>query len=641
MCGILGGVFRHSIPATGAPQGFEKAACSLEHRGPDDRGLAVIPEANAILAFRRLSIIDLATGAQPMSTDTGQHIVFNGEIYNYREVRRELEARGQRFHTTSDTEVLLKGLALDGINSLTRLCGMWGLGFLDVPGRRLWLARDRLGVKQLYYSCTDQGIFFASEPKALLGLPWVRGEFNRDELANYLTFRCVPSPNTLFLGINKLAPGTVLEHDLEAWKSRVHRYWTAPEGGLEASVRFKDAVPLVEQALLEAVRRRLVSDVPVGALLSGGLDSSLVVAAMRRLGHPEIRTFAAVFPGSRDNEEPFSRRVAARFHTAHHEQPTRAGDFLESLPDWIELNDDLVADASSLPLLLVSRLARANGCKVLLSGEGADELFSGYGSYHKYLLLRQGAGLVPSPGLRRQIVTVLTALRLLKPQDLSRVREYFVRERGYLGTAALWGAEEIEELAPAHDRYEPPRAAGRRLDDLGAFDFARRIPDDLLVRTDRATMGSSVEARVPFLDHELVELVHRIPRITRALPGLSKVALRIVAMRWGVPLQTVAHRKIGFQIPLARWFRTDLRAVLDRVLEERVVPGLNYEAASRIVGAHLRGGGEFEEMLWRVTALELWYRRWILGVPAGELLQTSAGHGTGLAASRGRVVAGC
>ena len=304
MCGILGGVFRRCLPG-GESQvsgAFEAAARTLEHRGPDDEGVAVVAEANGVLGFRRLSIIDLATGHQPMSTDDGQHIIFNGEIYNYREIRRGLEERGCRFRTASDTEVLLNSFALDGVRCLSRLYGMWGFAFLDVPRRRLSIARDRLGIKQLYYALNDEGFFFASEPKALLKLPWVRAEFDEDQLTDYLTFRCVPSPNTLFRGIKKLAPGTALELDLETWTSRIHQYWSPPAANPESMLSSQEAVSKVEEGLLESVRRRLVADVPVGALLSGGLDSSLVVAAMRKLGHRDIRTFSATFPGYRHDE---------------------------------------------------------------------------------------------------------------------------------------------------------------------------------------------------------------------------------------------------------------------------------------------------------------------------------------------------
>ena len=624
MCGILGGVYRHALPAPGATRAFESAARSLAHRGPDDEGITVIREANAIFGFRRLSIIDLAAGHQPMSTGSGHHIVFNGEVYNYREVRRQLEARGECFRTASDTEVLLRSLARDGIASLAKMYGMWGFAFLDVPGRRLWLVRDRLGIKQLYYAWSDRSILFASEPKALLALPGVRRELDTDQLTDYLTFRCVPSPDTLFRGVNKLGPGTAMEVDLDTWSFKIHRYWAPPTGQPEETIPLDRAVSAVEGALLESVRRRLVADVPVGALLSGGLDSSLVVAAMRRLGHPNILTFSAVFPGSRDDEAPFSRRVAERFGTVHNERPTAADDFLDVLPTWVELNDDLVADASSLPLLLVSRLARDRGCKVLLSGEGADELFSGYGSYHKYVFLRRGARLIPSRRLRARLLAGLAASGVVKPQDLPRVDEYFVHARDYMGTAAIWGPSAIEQLLTSGPQRVPARATGGRLTELGAFDFARRIPDDLLVRTDRATMGSSIEARVPFLDHELVELVHRVPSPLRAVAGFSKVALRLVALRWGVPMQTVAHRKIGFQLPLAQWFRGELRTLWEQILRERLIPRLNYDYVSTIFDAHLRNKGDFEEMLWRIGALELWYRRWILDLstPQTLLLQT-------------------
>ncbi len=620
MCGILGGVFRRPV-ADGDVQAFRRAIRTLEHRGPDAEGIEVVPEANAVLAFRRLAIIDLATGDQPMSTDRGQHIIFNGEIYNYRDLRQAMVSRGVPLRTTSDTEVLLHALTESGIQGMEPLRGMWGLAFLDTVRRRLLLVRDRLGVKQLYYTEMPEGIFFASEPKALIALPWVKAEFAEEQLPAYFTFRAAPAPATLFRGISKLAAGSCLTHDLDSGRSRVEPYWHLPtkdDGTRIASVA--EAVDAVDAALLEGIKRRLVADVPVGAFLSGGLDSSLVVAGMRRLGHGDVKTFSATFPGSPDNEAEFSQRVARRFETVHHEAPAAPGEFLTALPRWTELNDDLVADASSLPLLAVSRVARDSGCIVMLSGEGSDELFGGYGSYHKFVLLSRLARLVPGAGPRQAIASGMVSAGLLGRQDLPRVMEYFVRRRGYMGTAAVLDSTGLGELlpgTPAAEWEQLPRARGSDLAALGAFDFERRIPDDLLVRTDRATMGASIEARVPFLDQDLVALMPGLPEKARAVPGVSKVALRIVARRWGVPNETITHRKIGFQLPLGDWFRGPLRPMWARILEQRVIPGLGYERVASILEAHQQGKGRFEEVLWRVAALELWHRRWIQGDPTG------------------------
>jgi asparagine synthase (glutamine-hydrolysing) len=283
MCGILGGMFRRPVREEDVAA-FRRALRTLEHRGPDAEGGKVSPEANTVLAFRRLAIIDLVTGDQPMSTETGQHIIFNGEIYNYQEHRKVLVERGFRFHTTSDTEVLLHALTDKGIGGLEPLRGMWGLAYLDTVRRELLLVRDRLGVKQLYYSECQEGLFFASEPKALLSLPWITRRFAQEQLPAYFTFRAVPAPATLFHGISKLAAGTCLNYKFDTGSSTVERYWSPPPADApQKQVPFAEAVDRVESALLEAIRRRLVADVPVGAFLSGGLDSSLVVAGMRRL----------------------------------------------------------------------------------------------------------------------------------------------------------------------------------------------------------------------------------------------------------------------------------------------------------------------------------------------------------------------
>jgi asparagine synthase (glutamine-hydrolysing) len=586
----------------------------LGHRGPDAEGLKVIPETNTVLAFRRLSIIDLATGDQPMSTDFGHHIVFNGEIYNYQAARDQMVKDGKPLHTRSDTEVLLWRMADEGPAGLRDLVGMFAFAFLDVPRRSLLLARDRLGVKQLYYANTPDGLFFASEPKALLALPWIQAELSVAELPAYFAFRTVASPATLFRGINKLPPGTALRFGIDDRTLKLERYWNLPEAVTNPS---DEGLDEFEALFLDSVRLRLVSDVPLGAFLSGGLDSSLVVAAMRRLGHKDLNTFSATFPGSPDDEASFAQRTSARFHTRHHEEAIAPARFLECIPEWVELNDDLVADASALPLLAVSKLARRGGCIVMLSGEGADELFGGYGSYHKFAILHVLHRILPL-GLRNGLLRGLTAIGRLDGQDLPRVREYLVRGGAYMGTAALLGEADLHEVLEAPAWSGDPtmaRASGHRLADLGAFDFVTRIPDDLLVRTDRATMGASIEARVPYLDHRLVELAFRLAPRKRSLPGMSKLLLRRLALRWNVPLQTIVHRKIGFQLPLGEWFRNELAPFWQQVLRERVVPAINYDWVARIGAAHLSRQGQFEELMWRIAALELWYRRWVKGEP--------------------------
>lgn len=600
----------------GDVRAFARAVRTLAHRGPDDERVVALPDLRAVLAFRRLSIIDREGGAQPMSVDGGQHLVFNGEIYNHAVLRDALAARSAPFRTHSDSEVLLQLLRLDGAAGLEASKGMFAFAFLDAARGELLLGRDRLGVKQLYYIEGPLGLFFASEPKALLALPWVRAELDASQLGAYFRFRCAPSPATLFRGIKRLPAGTVLRVPLATLESRVERFWTYPDAPeSDATVPLAESVDQFEAALLESVRRRLVSDVPVGAFLSGGLDSALVVAAMRRLGHRDLQTFTATFPGWPEDEGAFARRVSHRFSTRHHETPVTARRCLIALPHWVELNDDLVADASSIPLLLVSHAARGAGCSVVLAGEGADELFGGYGAQHKYVLLHRLAGLLPRQQRRERLVAATERMGVLGPKDAARVREYFVRRASYMGAGALAGVSELSALLEpdAFGDAAETRAAGAALEDLCRFDFSVRIPDDLLVRTDRATMGASVEARVPFLDHDLIALVNRLPRSARMLPGVSKTVPRLLARRWGVPLRTILHRKVGFQLPLAAWFRGPLRGFWDEVLRDRAVPGLRYDEVARLVAAHNSGHASHEELLWRVAALESWHRRWIIG----------------------------
>jgi asparagine synthase (glutamine-hydrolysing) len=616
MCGFVGGILRRDLSHEDVGA-FAMAGRRLAHRGPDAEGLMALRDLRAVLAFRRLAIIDLAAGDQPMSTDQRQHIVFNGEIYNYRALRDRLAAHGVEFGTASDTEVLLRWLGHHGEREISALNGMFAFAYLDASSHTLLLARDRLGVKQLYYAETPIGFFFASEPKALLALPWVRAGLAQEQLPTYFALRCVPGRATLFSGIRRLEAGSLLTYDLRTRRTHVRRYWGPPVPCAPSTrLTVTRALDQFEATLLDAVRRRLVADVPVGAFLSGGLDSSLVVAAMRRAGHGTVRTFNAAFPGSPDDESRLAQRVAARFGAVHVSRPSTPDDFLAAFPRWVELNDDLVGDASSLPLLRVSETARAAGCTVMLSGEGADELFAGYGSYHKYVALHRLARWLPSSASRDWLVQAMTALRLVQPQDLPRVRAYFVRRTPYLGTAALGADDDLRPLLEPDvwaSAGAPPHARGVSLAEIGAFDLETRIPDDLLVRTDRATMGASLEARVPFLDHELVEAVFRLPDGHRARLGVSKLLPRLLARRWGVPMSTIVHRKIGFQLPLGAWIRGPLRGFWRAVLDQRAVPGIRYEHVQLLYDAHVRGRGQFEEILWRVVALESWYRHHVTG----------------------------
>ena len=633
MCGFVGGIYSHDVADADVAR-VRRAVRSIEHRGPDSEGIEVLGSTRAVLAFRRLAIIDRAGGDQPMTTGRGQHLLFNGEIYNFTDLRENLVRTGVPLRTRSDTEVLLWSLATRGTACLPDLLGMFAFAFLDETDRSLTLVRDRLGIKQVYYAHGPNGFFFASEPKALLDLTGTRPELNADRVPDYFVFRAVPAPDTLYRNVRKLPAGSTLRFCLDTGAIQTTSYWSVPEDG--APVDQRAGLDEFESVFLDAVRSRLVSDVPVGAFLSGGLDSSLVVAAMRKLGHHDLSTFTATFPNDRDDEGSFARRVARRFGTKHYELPIDPDSFLGRLPQWIDLNDDLVADASCLPLLGVSQLAREHGCIVLLSGEGSDELFAGYGSYHKFVGLNALHRVLPAAWLRRTAHAALERTHMVSRQDRPRVREYLLNGGGFMGTTALLDPAGLSELLHPMSLHNIAiaRSRGRSLADLCAFDFSTRIPDDLMVRTDRATMGASIEARVPFLDHRVVEFAFRAPPALRALPGFSKILPRLLARRWNVPMHTILHRKIGFQLPIARWFRNELTAMWDMILAERLIDVMNYEHLSRLVELHRRRDADFGELLWRVAALELWYRRWIENrTMSNELM------GTGVHAARIRAAA--
>jgi asparagine synthase (glutamine-hydrolysing) len=594
----------------------------LAHRGPDGDGFWT--DGPVGLGHRRLAIIDLVTGDQPMVSDDGRvALVFNGEIYNFRELRRDLEARGHRFRTASDTEVLLRAYEADGVACLARLRGMFAFALWDGRRRRLLLARDRAGIKPLCYAWDGRRLRFASEPKAILQDAGVARDLDWEALRDYLAFHYVPAPRTIFRAIRKLPPASYMLLDLGGGEPAIRRYWDLrfapgpdrPEAEWIDGLRWR---------LADAVRSHLVADVPVGAFLSGGMDSATVVALMARAATGPVRTFSIGFDEARFDELEHARRVARRHRTDHCELVVKP-DALEALPRLAWQFDEPFADASALPTYYVSKITREH-VTVALSGDGGDENFAGYLRYARALglhrtvdggplvllrpLLRLAARLLP-PGARGQ-----GTLELLGADPIERYLRLVTFERAAT-LRALLTAEARANVGPAVSA-EPFRRLAREsrapdyVSTLQYLDVATYLPDDILTKVDRASMLVSLEARVPLLDHLLMEYVATIPTALKLRQGTGKAILKR-AMAPDLPGETLGRRKMGFGVPLAAWFRRELAEYArDVLLDSRTRQrGLLAPAAvARLLDEHA-AGRDHSSRIWALLCLEEWARRWL------------------------------
>ena len=621
MCGIAG-----IVRSDGAPAGVELLRAMttvLAHRGPDGDGFFC--EGPVGLGHRRLAIIDLATGDQPMASDDGSSvIIFNGEIYNFRELRRELEGRGATFRTRSDTEVILRAYEAWGVECLSRLRGMFAFAIWDKARRRLFLARDRVGIKPLVYAWDGRRLLFGSEIKALLEDAAVSRELDWEALRDFLTLHYIPSPRTIFRSIRKLPPASYLVLDVDRPEPEVHRYWDlrfVPDSRPTEA----DWLDGLRWHLTDAVRSHLVSDVPIGAFLSGGVDSSAVVALMAQATEGRVRTFSIGFDEGDFDELAHAREVARRYDTQHFEYVVKA-NALEMLPRLAWQFDEPFADSSALPTYYVSRITREH-VTVALSGDGGDENFVGYTRYaraqrlHERLdtfpailarpLLRLAARLLP-PGARGQgYLDMLGA----PPVDRYFKLVAYQRSEGLRKLLSAGAREHIEPVVtPA--LFRKLAAEGPRADyvsTLQYLDIHSYLPEDILTKVDRTSMAVSLEARVPLLDHVLMEYVATMPAGLKFRDGIGKVILKR-AMAADLPPGILGRRKMGFGLPIASWFRREMTDYVRDVLDGRrtrqrglVDPG----AVATLLEEHQTGGRDRSSQIWALLALEEWARRWL------------------------------
>jgi asparagine synthase (glutamine-hydrolysing) len=623
MCGIAGMVQTH--PDGLVDHATIRRMCdSIVHRGPDDEGIFV--KAGVGLGMRRLSIIDIAGGHQPVfNEDKTVWIVFNGEIYNFPELRSELEKRGHLFSTHSDTEVIVHLYEDLGADCVTKLRGMFAFALYDERRGKLLMARDRLGKKPLHYALVNGRLLFGSELKAILAVAPELAKVNNEALLQYMYFGYIPDPITSFLPIQKLPPGHLLE--FEGGQVRVRQYWDLPEYGTHKPRSEEECLEELEWRLAEAVRIRLISDVPLGALLSGGTDSSTVVALMARASSKPVKTFSIAFSHDDFNEAHYARIVAKRFGTDHHELVMEP-NILETVEMLTNSLEEPFGDSSMLPTYYVSCMARKH-VTVALSGDGGDEIFAGYDRYAIHLR-RQIFERIPRWAWRmyRELV-----YPLLPQNTRGRKFSYNVslpwRERYVDGISFVPSIE--RDMPLLSDQFlevlrmgcNPENVMYRCFDQAAAkdpisqmlyVDTKTYMVADILTKVDRMSMATSLEVRVPILDHLFVEWATGLPAEWKLRGGQQKYILRKLAERVGVPREALYRPKQGFAVPLVHWIRSELKDLIMTVLlEPRTLQRgyFNPEGVRRLLDEHFQGRRDHSDGIWRLLVFELWHRNFL------------------------------
>lgn len=616
MCGICG-VVRASGPTVDRSL-VQSMAQTLRHRGPDDEGVWISPDGRVGLGHRRLSIIDLSpAGHQPMQDAGGRHwISFNGEIYNFKDLREELTKLGHAFCTATDTEVILEAYREWGLDCVKKLNGMFAFALYDRECERLFLARDRAGEKPLFYRHSSGAFVFASELKAMMKGPANPLEIDPVALNQYLAFGYIPGDSCILKGIRKLPQGCAMTLSVTAGTVKVWPYWSLPQPMNGHPLRTEELLDEVERLLLDSVRLRLVADVPVGIMLSGGLDSSLVTAMAARVSSKAVRTFNVSFPGHGVlDESPFARIVAQHFGTEHVEVAAEPAT-VDLLPDLARQFDEPMADSSMVPMYLLSRLIRRDAT-VALGGDGGDELFGGYVHYEWVRRQDRIQRLIPAP-LRGITSALGRALPVgIRGRDylvgsghdidwsMARVNRYFdvAMRRRLLAPSGLVvdDSPECRQAALAFGRTAVQRSM--------AMDFRSYLVDDILVKVDRASMLTSLEVRAPFLDPRIIEFAYgRVPDSLRAWKGQRKVLLRRLARRV-LPPQLDVTRKQGFSIPLQSWFHGDWGRYMREVLAE-ADPALFDQRTIQSLFADQERGRANTQRIFALTLFELWRREY-------------------------------
>lgn len=627
MCGITGFLSRCGECGMGGPEEVvERMALTLQHRGPDDGGTWVDERAGIAMGFRRLAILDVSPrGHQPMVSADGRYvIVFNGEIYNFRELRARLEGLGHIFRTGTDTEAILSAAVEWGANQLpAHLQGMFAYALWDREERELHLARDRVGIKPLYYGWSGNTFLFGSELRALEQHPDFERRVDREAVELYLDFGYVPTPLSIYEGIRKLQPGTALQIDAGKSATEPHRYWDLTSAFTISSWNGseQEAIEKLEDLLESAVERHMVSDVPLGALLSGGIDSSVVVALMCAKARGRVKTFSIGFTEKGFDESRYARAVAHYFGTDHTEMILTPQDALPVIPKLPEIYDEPFADSSQIPTFLVSRLARAQ-VTVALTGDGGDELFGGYNRY-RFLpkavwygnLLGRHLSSTAGDAFRQAGIwfsSIMTSHRT--GEMLSKLANLITAgslETAYAAASRPFSGSGLTVQKASPDNWQPYGISAEldEITQMQLWDSLTYLPDDILTKVDRASMAVGLEARVPLLDDMLVRFATSLPLKMKIRGNCTKWLLRQVLYRH-VPRELVERPKAGFAIPLAAWLRGPLRDWAESLLSVEVLRKQDFLCAEAVRNEWLefRAGRRADHhRLWAVLMFQAWY----------------------------------
>src|SRR6267378_2969365 len=640
MCGICG-VYEYENHVAVEPHVLEDMLGVIRHRGPDDSG--VYFDKDVAIGMRRLSIIDLSGGKQPISNEDGTIVtVFNGEIYNFHELREQLQSRGHTFATASDTEVIVHLYEDFGEECVQHLRGMFGFAVWDARRRRLFVARDRLGIKPLYYAQAGGRLIFASEIKAILEHPTAQVHLSMSALSNFLSLKYVPAPQTMFKGISALPPGCSLTCDANGAKTR--RYWDLSFASQSNGQRSEAVYAEQLEALLkECVKLHLVSDVPFGAFLSGGMDSSTIVALMSQFLSEPVKTYSVGFEGDGEafSELPYARLVAKKYQTDHHEVFIGPNHLINLLEKVIWHLDQPIGDEASLANYMVAELA-SRDVKMVLTGEGGDELFAGYARYAGERLsplfrfvpeTAKSLALAASgriPRLRRQ---KLALFALCQSDEVTRFMNWFPLFNSDTKQALL--SRDVKEALSGCDRshvfaeHLARTDATEPLNRMLYVDTKLWLPDDLLARGDKTSMATSLEARVPLLDHKLVEFAASLPQNLKVKGLARKYLLKKVSQAW-LPPAIIRRKKKGFPVPFTLWFRKEARPFLRDALSPSTVRrrGLfNPLFVEKLLGEHERGFADHGSLLYGLLSVELWQRRFMdLGLRPEQQSSALAAH---------------
>ena len=626
MCGIVGFINNDGSAADRAI--LEKMNRAIIHRGPDEDGFYL--NQNVGLAMRRLAIIDLAGGQQPIhNADKSKWIVYNGEIYNYQELRQDLDKRGHEFYTNSDTEAIVHLYDEFGIDCLQYLRGMFAFAIWDERDRSLFIARDRVGKKPLLYSHQPDGsLIFGSEFNALLQHPAISREVDHEAIDSYLSYLCVPAPMTAFKEIRKLEPGHWLKWN--DGKIETKRYWL-PNFSNKIKISEEEAIEETTRLLREATKLRLISEVPLGAFLSGGVDSSTVVALMAQESSTPVKTFSIGFEEQDFSELKYAKRVAEHVGAEYNEFVVKP-NALEILPTLVEHYGEPYADSSAIPTYYVSRETRKH-VTVALNGDGGDESFAGYERYAAMKLAQQyhripkfarryfiekGVGLIPTSELKRS--RVRDVKRFLQAANLPKTERYFRWMSTFnrdvkrdLYTKDFAAAVNGRNPSVIMDRWFANANGSGLLDASLLADQMTYLPNDLLVKVDIASMANSLEARAPFLDHKVIEFAASLPESLKMRGFETKSLLKKVAARL-VPKEVIYSRKMGFGVPVGKWFRSEMKEFVREVLLAQKALGrgiIRPEMMEKYVVEHTSGARDHAFQVWTLLMLELWFQRFI------------------------------